>query len=177
LIETPDANLSKGMRQLNGVFTQSVNRTHGRIGHLFQGRFKGILVEKERDLLELARDIVLNPVRARISHRPEDWPWSRYGATAGIDQVPVFLTTDWLLHAFGQDRQQAMAEYRRFVAEGMGAPSPWLELKNQIYLGSERFIESAKRVQHGLLRITTGVRGRSTRLSAIDVVREFTASS
>ena len=165
------------MRQLNGMFTQSVNRTHGRIWHLFQGRFKGILVEKERDLLELARDIVLNPVRARISHRPEDWPWSRYGATAGIDQVPVFLTTDWLLHAFGQDRQQAMAEYRRFVAEGMGAPSPWLELKNQIYLGSERFIESAKRVQHGLLRITTGVRGRSTRLSAIDVVRALTASS
>jgi len=144
LVETPDANLSKGMRQLNGVFTQYVNRTHARIGHLFQGRFKGILVEKESYLLELARYIVLNPVRARIRRNPEDWPWSSYRATAGIDPKPVFLTIDWLLRAFGQDRQQAMAEYRRFVAEGVGAPSPWLELKNQIYLGSEQFIESAQ---------------------------------
>jgi len=64
VIETPDANLSKGMRQLNGVFTQGTNRRHGRTGHLFQGRFKGILVDKDRYLLELTRYVVLNPVRA-----------------------------------------------------------------------------------------------------------------
>jgi REP-associated tyrosine transposase len=64
LIETPDANLSGGMRQLNGVYTQYVNRTHRRVSHLFQGRFKGILVEREGYLLELARYVVLNPVRA-----------------------------------------------------------------------------------------------------------------
>jgi len=64
LVETPHANLSQGMRQLNGVYTQYVNRSHRRVGHLFQGRFKGILVEKESYLLELARYVVLNPVRA-----------------------------------------------------------------------------------------------------------------
>ena len=67
LVETPDANLSKGMHQLNGVYTQYVNRRHGRVGHLFQGRFKGILVERDSYLLELARYVVLNPVRAGIA--------------------------------------------------------------------------------------------------------------
>jgi len=76
LIETPDANLSQGMRQLNGVYTQYVNRTHRRVGHLFQGRFKGILVEKESYLLELARYVVLNPVRAGMVRQPEEWSWS-----------------------------------------------------------------------------------------------------
>ena len=61
LVETLDGNLSKGMRQLNGVYTQYINRTRRRTGHLFQGRFKGILVQKEPYLLELARYIVLNP--------------------------------------------------------------------------------------------------------------------
>ena len=84
LVETPDANLSKGMRQLNGVFTQYVNRTHARVGHLFQGRFKAILVERESYLLELCRYVVLNPVRARMVADPGDWPWSSYRATVAI---------------------------------------------------------------------------------------------
>ena len=142
LIETPDANLSAGMRQLNGVYTQHVNRKHARVGHLFQGRFKGILVEKDSYLLELARYIVLNPVRAGMVRGVEDWPWSSYRASAGIDVAPSFLAVDWLLGAFSDRRHQAMVEYRKFVAEGAAAPSPWLELKNQIYLGSERFVES-----------------------------------
>ena len=142
LIETPDANLSAGMRQLNGVYTQHVNRNHARVGHLFQGRFKGILVEKDSYLLELARYIVLNPVRAGMVRGAEDWPWSSYRASAGIDVAPSFLAVDWLLGAFSDRRHQAMDEYRKFVAEGATAPSPWLELKNQIYLGSEHFVES-----------------------------------
>jgi putative transposase len=82
LIETLDGNLAKGMRQLNGVYTQYVNRTHGRVGHLFQGRYKGILVQKETYLLELARYIVLNPIRAGMVRKVEKWPWSSYPATA-----------------------------------------------------------------------------------------------
>jgi hypothetical protein len=129
------------MRQLNGVYTQYVNRTHVRVGHLFQGRFKGILVERETYLLELARYVVLNPVRAGMVSTPADWPWSSYRATAGEVPTPPFLATDWLLRAFGDTREQAVAGYRRFVAEGIGASSPWLELKAQIYLGSEQFVE------------------------------------
>jgi len=76
LVETPDQNLSKGMRQLNGVYTQAFNRNNKRVGHVFQGRYKAILVQKESYLLELARYIVLNPVRARMVRFVKEWPWS-----------------------------------------------------------------------------------------------------
>jgi REP element-mobilizing transposase RayT len=141
VIETPDANLSRGMRQLNGVYTQYVNRAHGRVGHLFQGRFKGILVEKDQYLLELARYLVLNPDRAGMVLRPGEWPWSSYRATAGEEDVPPFLQTDWLLRAFGEERPRAVSEYCQFVADGIRAANPWCDFKNQIYLGSEHFVE------------------------------------
>ncbi len=76
LIETPEGNLSKGMRQINGVYTQSYNRRHQRVGHLFQGRFKAILVEKESYLLQLCRYIVRNPVAANLCQSVDQWPWS-----------------------------------------------------------------------------------------------------
>ncbi|MDQ6959345.1 MAG: transposase, partial [Mariprofundaceae bacterium] len=78
IIETPEANLSRGMRQLNGVFTQNSNRRHGRCGHLFQGRFKSIVVAADVYLLELSRYVVLNPVRAGMVADPADWLWSSY---------------------------------------------------------------------------------------------------
>ncbi len=141
IIETPDANLSLGMRQLNGVYTQYINRTHRRVGHLFQGRFKGILVEKEGYLLELARYVVLNPIRAQMVRHPEEWLWSSYRSTVGLVETPPFLMTDWLLGAFGNVRKRAVASYRKFIDEGIHATSPWVELKNQVYLGSEEFVE------------------------------------
>ena len=73
VVETPDGNLSKGMRQLNGVYTQYFNRKHHRVGHIFQGRYKSILIEKESYLLEVSRYVVLNPVRAKAVKKPEDW--------------------------------------------------------------------------------------------------------
>lgn len=140
LLETVEPTLSRGMRQLNGVYTQGFNRRHQRVGHLFQGRFKAILVEKEAYLLELCRYIVLNPVRAKLVRAAKDWRWSSYRATAGLAEVPSFLTTDWVLGQFGEKRREAQRRYRRFVSEGKGA-SPWEELKGQIYLGSDAFIE------------------------------------
>ena len=100
LAETPDGNLSAGMRQLNGVYTQRFNRLHARVGHVYQGRYKGILVEKEAHLLELARYVVLNPVRAGMVRSVKDWPWSSYRATTGLSESPQWLTTDWILSAF-----------------------------------------------------------------------------
>ena len=93
LIETPDGNLSQGMRQLNGVYTQRFNRRHNRVGHVLQGRYKAILVEKNSYLLELARYVVLNPVRAAgIVKSPGDWKWSSYRATAGYEKaIPCFI--------------------------------------------------------------------------------------
>jgi REP element-mobilizing transposase RayT len=140
LIETPKSNLSIGMRQLNGIYTQNFNRRHQRIGHLFQGRFKAILVEKESHLLELCRYIVLNPMRVKDRGKAQRWKWSSYRATAGLATVPKFLTTDWVLEQFGKSRSRAQTQYREFVKEGL-ASRPWEDLKGQIYLGSEAFIE------------------------------------
>lgn len=141
LIETPDANLSKGMRQLNGVYTQGFNRSHSRIGHVFQGRYKAILVDKNSYLLELSRYIVLNPVRAGMVRSAKDWPWSSYRAITGQDVVPGWLQTEWLLAAFGKRKAKAVEAYRQFIKEGKGQSSPWGYLKSQIYLGDEEFIE------------------------------------
>ena len=140
LVETPKANLSLGMRQLNGMYTQSFNRRHNRVGHLFQGRFKAILVEKESYLLELCRYIVLNPVRVKGKGEIGAWKWSSYRATAGLASVPEFLSTDWILGQFGKKRAKAQKQYRAFVREGLES-RPWEKLKGQIYLGSEAFIE------------------------------------
>jgi len=140
LVETPKANLSIGMRQLNGMYTQAFNRRHERVGHLFHGRFKAILVERKSHLLELCRYIVLNPVRIKGSAKAQTWKWSSYRATAGLASVPEFLSTDWILQQFARNRSQAQRLYREFIREGL-ASRPWEELKGQIYLGSEAFIE------------------------------------
>ena len=142
LVETPDANLSKGMRQLNGRYTQNFNRVHHRVGHVFQGRYKAILIEKNSYLQELSRYIVLNPVRAHMVRSAIDWPWSSYRATVGEQVKPAWLNTDWLLAGFAQTKLKAIEAYKLFVREGKGQPSPWGELKNQIFLGDEQFVES-----------------------------------
>ena len=140
LIETNTPTLSKGMKYLNGSYTQLFNHSHKRVGHVFQGRFKGILVEKESYLLELSRYIVLNPVRARMVKSAKDWSWSSYRATAGLSQAHTCLTTDWILGVFGKQRKTAQQHYRDFIKQGKNQPSPWEHLQNQIYLGSSRFV-------------------------------------
>lgn len=144
IIETPDANLSRGMRQLNGVYTQTYNRRHKKTGHIFQGRYKAILVEKDSYLLELCRYVVLNPLKAGIVERPDDWKWSSYISTAGIKKAPRYLTVDWILGQFGKDRGKAEKNYRDFVKAGINEDSPWKKLKGQVLLGSDEFIEKFK---------------------------------
>ena len=156
VIETPDANLSKGMRQLNGVYTQVSNRRHGRAGHLFQGRYKAILVDGDSYFLALNRYVVLNPVRAGMVAQPNDWPWSSYPAMIGDINSPKWLCTDSLLAQFSTEREEAIHRYARFVGAGIGEESIWEGLNRQIYLGNEGFI---KRVQssHAGLSKTVGV--------------------
>lgn len=117
LLETPRGNLSMAMRQLNGVYTQTFNRQHRKCGHLLQGRYNAILVERDAHLLEAARYIVLNPVRAGLVKGPADWPWSSYAATAGQAEAGVHLTTGWLLAQFDEVPGAAMAKYREFVSD------------------------------------------------------------
>ena len=141
MIQTPDGNLSKGMRQINGVYTQASNRRHRRVGHLFQGRFKAILVDSDAYLLELSRYVVLNPVRAGMVKKPADWPWSSYRASVGLGPATPWLAVDGLLAQFAKRRSLAQQRYAQFVAEGIKAASPWLGIKGQIYLGDENFVQ------------------------------------
>lgn len=108
LIETPEGNLSRGMRQLNGVYTQQHNRRHSRVGHVLQGRYKAVLVEKESYLLELVRYIVLNPVRAQMMRTADEWPWSSYRSKIGLQTAVAGVHTDWVLAAFGDQRGRAV---------------------------------------------------------------------
>ena len=133
LLETPGANLSRGMRELNGLYAQCFNRRNDRVGHVFQGRFKGILVQRESHLLELARYIVLNPVRAGMECAAEDYRWSSLRATLGLVPPPPWLALDALLEPFGSPTR-----YRDFVREGLGAGSPWGKLRGPL-LGSDQF--------------------------------------
>ncbi len=140
VVDTPEANLSKAMRHLNGVYTQAFNRRHGRVGHVLQGRFKAIIVDRDSYLLELCRYVVLNPVRAKTTRKADTYPWSSYQATAGLAATPPFLMVDWLLSQFGERRATAQRKYRAFVAEGIGQRSPWEQVQGQVLLGSERFV-------------------------------------
>ena len=141
IVETLDPNLSLGMRQLNGVYTQSFNRTHQKVGHVFQGRYKAILVEKGSHLLELCRYVVLNPVRAGMVSKPDDWKWSSYTSTAYAGTVPDYLTIDWVLGQFSEKTVTARQRYRKFVADGLvDQERPWKKLVGQVFLGSESFV-------------------------------------
>jgi putative transposase len=141
LVETSLANISQSMKFLNGVYTQYINWKYKRVGHLFQGRFKAILVEKESYFMELCRYIVLNPVRAGICLEPDQYPWSSFRSTAGLSSKPEFLTLAPILDRFGSEIETSSECYKRFVKEGVNI-RPWNNLKGQIYLGSDAFIQS-----------------------------------
>lgn len=96
LIETPNGNLLKGMRKLNGLYAQRYNQKHQRVEHLLQGRYQLILVDKANYLLMLCRYIALNPVRVGMVKNPKDYRWSSYQGTSGYQKIPG-LFTDWIL--------------------------------------------------------------------------------
>lgn len=144
-VGTPEATLSRGMRQLNGDFAQHFNRRHGRDGHVFQGRFKAVLVQRESHMLEVARYVVRNPVRAGMVASPGDWPWSSYSATAGLEPTPAWLDTTFLLEQFGSRKSAAATKYRDFVLDqGALSYDPWDQVIGQIYLGSASFAAAAR---------------------------------
>ncbi|HEX5344870.1 MAG TPA: transposase [Duganella sp.] len=145
VLETPEGNLTQGMQQLNGLFSQYFNRHHNLSGHVFQGRFKGILVQREAYLLELARYVVLNPVRAKLASRPEEWQWSSYPCVIGTQTAPTWLDSDSTLSRFGTEPLAAQEAYRKFVYAGIGEASPLLKIKHQLILGDDEFIH---RIEH-----------------------------
>ena len=145
VIETVDGQLSRGMRHLNGQYTQWFNRRHGVHGHLFQGRYHAILVQRDSYLLELARYVVLNPLRAKLVARLDDWPWSSCAMTSGRRPAPFWLETDWILSQFACSRIRALQAYRDFVLAGHGQASPLKQIRHQLLLGDDDFVKHCDR--------------------------------
>ncbi len=148
LIETPEANLSRGMKRLNMSYAQGFNRRHRRGGHLFQGRYHTVVAEKGGALLELCRHVVLNPVRVGVAAVPEVWPWSSYRATASGRGEWDGLSSGWILRQFSAQDELARRAYRRFVREGIGGASPWDDLRAGGFLGGAGFLrEMGERIE------------------------------
>lgn len=145
LVETPEGNLSAGMRRLNGVYTQRFNHRNNQVGHLFQGRFKAILVEKDAYFLELCRYIVLNPVRGGLVSAPGDFAWSNYRSMMGLAPSPACLVKKAVLSRFSDDGKRAREAYQRFVQQGMGGKSPLESVQDQCLLGGDGFVERHRR--------------------------------
>lgn len=146
LMETPKANLSRAMRDLNGDYTTYFNRRHKRAGHLFQGRYGAILVEKEGYLLELSRYIHLNPVRAGWVKSPEDYKYTSMSYYLGRKRPPNWLDANWILEYFKSNSREATEAYREFVLDGIGGCKDPLEnTYAQSILGTEKFVEWAKK--------------------------------
>lgn len=144
LLETTEANLSLAMRHLNGGYTSYFNRSHNRIGHLFQGRYKAILVEKESYLLELSRYIHLNPNRAKMKIKLEQYPWSSYQDYIGSRIAPAWLNREPVLKNINERTDRAQTAYKKFVEEGIRkeVQRPWEHLRGQVVLGGEAFVHS-----------------------------------
>jgi putative transposase len=137
--ETPRPNLARGMRQLNGRYAQRFNRRYRRVGHLFQGRYKALLVEDDAHLLEACRYTVLNPARTRRPRPYDTWPWSSYRATAGLEPAPPWLNVERLLAHFATERPLAQRRYRAFIRAGLEHPKP-LEPDAELYLAHQPYI-------------------------------------
>ena len=138
LLETPRGDLSEALRYLNGVYTQTSNRRHKRTGHVFEGRFRSIVIERESYLRRTSRYIVLNPVRSGAVQNPSGWRWSSYCATAGLEPPPPFLHVDWIDWVFGgATRQEAHLLYRLYVNDCLPETPP--PESSAMVIGTERF--------------------------------------
>ncbi len=150
VLQTHTGQLSRLMRHLNGVYTQAFNRRHALVGHLFQGRFKAVLVDRDNYLVALCRYVERNPVAAGLVPRPEDWSWSSCRAHLGLEPPQPWLAVDALqgfmlgrAAASQRDRNTASRRYAALVNEGQESDVDfWANhLSGQIYLGDEQFAE------------------------------------
>ena len=143
LVETPDGNLADVMHYINGVYTTRYNARNKTVGHVYQGRYKAILVERDEYLLCLCRYIVLNPVRAGIVEHPAEYEWSSYCSTAGLTgKHERFLSTDWILAQFADKKRLAQKRYQEFViTPDAGSDKPFDNIHGGCVLGSDAFID------------------------------------
>jgi putative transposase len=146
ILETPKGNLLKVMHGLNGGYTGYFNRKYGRSGHLFQGRYKGIIIDKDSYLIPLSRYVHLNPVRARVAERPEQYRWSSYLGYIGRGKQYEWVEYSWILSQFGSRRLGAKRKYREYTEEALKkkVENPLKSLHSQVILGGEEFIKGIR---------------------------------
>jgi hypothetical protein len=146
LVETKNTNLSRGMRQLNGVYTQHYNRTHNSTGNVFHGRFKGILVDGENLFKQTFSHIVNNPVACKKSRKADTYAWSSLGATIGKKKAPEWLAVSDLLAHFGKRPATATKALIKAVDDAKGKSLLWDHLQKQIFLGDDKFVKEMLRL-------------------------------
>jgi REP element-mobilizing transposase RayT len=146
ILETPKGNLLKVMHGLNGGYTGYFNRKYGRTGHLFQGRYKGIIVDKDSYLIPLSRYVHLNPVRARVVEKPEQYRWSSYPGYVGKGKQHEWVEYSWILSQFGSWRLRAKRKYREYTEEALEkkVEDPLKSLRSQVILGGEEFVKGIR---------------------------------
>jgi len=178
-VQTPEPNLSAGMQHLNGSYTSYFNRRHRRVGHLFQGRFKGQLVDNEGYYWAISRYIHLNPLRAKLVKRPEQWPWSSYPGYHRSSRQRPWITYNRVLREFGSDGQQARRAYRRFVMDGVATEPdcPWDKAVRGLIVGSQAFVKKVQGQLSGRpvdrsLPVVEALRPRPTLSRIIQVVAD-----
>ncbi|HYI09603.1 MAG TPA: transposase [Thermoanaerobaculia bacterium] len=155
VVQTPQPNLSRGMQWLNGKYAAWFNKAHRRSGHLFQGRFHNVLVEKEFYFAEVLRYVVLNPVRANMVERPENYRWSSYRATAGLEKAPDWFDLTAALAIFGTGEADRYASYRSFVDARIGSEEClWDQVTHAIYLGTESWTRAMREIVESKPRST-----------------------
>jgi len=150
LLETPFANLCQSMQFVNSSYTTYYNIARKRVGHLFQGRYKAILIDKDSYIEVLSRYIHLNPIKAKLAKLPEEYPWSSYGYYVFSKKPPKFLNTEVILNYFGKSSKK----YSKFVEAGIGKKieNPLKKVKAGFILGSEKFIEKIKNKYLGSIK-------------------------
>ena len=146
LMETPSGNLPQIMRHINGAYTTYFNVKRQRSGHLFQGRYKAILIDIDEYAKELSRYIHLNPVRAKMVEAPEEYGWSSYQFYIGKKESPEWLYRDFILGYFGKKVSTAQKHYQQFVniLSGHEYESPLIEVISSTILGAPEFIAFIK---------------------------------
>lgn len=160
LIQVGKYPLAKIMQGLQQSYTVYVNRKYKLVGHLFQGRYKDILCDRDSYLLELVRYIHLNPVRSKIVVDPADYPWSSHHdyLSRGSAKGTALVQTEWVLEQFAPDLARARRKYREFVSDGIGLGhrDDFYDVKEQRFLGDDQFVEKINR--HLDLDVTPKVR-------------------
>ena len=143
ILETPDGNISHGMHLMHSTYAQYFNMRHDCVGHVFQGRFHSILVQRESYLLELCRYIILNPIRAGLVKHPGNYKWSSFNEMIGtFKQKDRIVGSEWILSHFGAEPNEARKNYIDFVLDGVDKASPFSHVVSNIFLGNKEFLSS-----------------------------------